>query len=178
MGSVMSADLPSDKNGPQDEGATASKARVCVVGCGRSYRRDDQAGLLIAADISRHAVNDGITVLATEAPGTDLIAYCESADLLVVIDAADAGSEVSPGTWTRIAYPSERDRLHARTRTNTHTLGVCEALELAETLGILPDETWVCAVAGAAFGFGPQPSPDVEAAVPRIAEAIRPYLAR
>ena len=95
--------------------AGPSLPRVCVVGCGRSYRRDDQAGILIAADISRHVAGTGIIVLATEAPGTDLLAYCEGADLLVVIDAAEAGSDISPGKWMRIDYPAETDGVLAST---------------------------------------------------------------
>ncbi len=162
----------SEKNIRKAAAPETARPRVCVVGCGRSYRRDDQAGILIAADITRHVVERGITVLATEAPGTDLLAYCEGAELLVVIDAAEAGSDISPGTWMRMDYPADRHRLHARIRTNTHTLGVPEALELAENLGILPDKTWVYAVAGASFGYGPEPSRDVEEAVPRIAAAI------
>lgn len=166
------SDEPQGANKCSQTAGHRAGPRVCVVGCGRSYRQDDQAGLLVAADISRRVSGRGITVLATESPGADLITYCEGTDLLIVIDAAQAGADVAPGTWTRIDYPRQRERLTSRIRTTTHALSVPEALELAENLDILPNDTWVFAVAGSAFGYGPVPSPDIEEAIPRLAAAV------
>jgi hydrogenase maturation protease len=152
---------------------------IRIVGCGRSLRRDDQVGLVIAEALREHAARlsekgPRVSVEMTEAPGAELF-ITEGADrdgLLTIIDAAQATEGVTPGTCTRIDYHAQPDRIGEKCRTNTHTLSVDAALETAAALGLLPKTVWVYAVAGEDFGYGPDLSPDLASRVPQVAGRI------
>ncbi|UCF33508.1 MAG: hydrogenase maturation protease [Phycisphaerales bacterium] len=145
---------------------------IRIIGCGRALRRDDQVGLVIAKALREHAARlnekgTRISVETTEAPGAELF-ISEDPDrhsLLIIIDAAHATQDVAPGTCTRIDYHAQPQRVGAKCRTNTHTLGVDAALETAAVLGLLPKTVWVYAVAGEKFGYSDELSPAVRASV-------------
>ena len=146
--------------------------RVCVFGCGRWLRRDDQTGLLVAREIGRQAPA-GVVALTSESPAADLPANLDDADLLIVVDAAGAGDDFPAGTWRRIDYRREPGRIGERGRAvDVHQLSVDTALQLAEQLGILPPEVWVYAIAAGDCGYGEAMTPAVEAAVSELARRI------
>jgi len=124
-----------------------------VIGCGRRFRSDDQAGLLVARAVA--AMNlPGTQVETTEAPCADLFDALCADDLLRVVDAAQAGQGFRPGTVMRIDYRESPDALGTRCRTNTHTFSVDAALELGSELGLLPSDVWIYAVGAEDFDCG------------------------
>ena len=160
--------------------APATAMPVCVIGCGRSHRRDDQIGLRVAealeSDPPPHT-----TLRTSQAPGVDLIADLEGVDLLVVVDTAQATQEFPVGEATRIDYlgssasagPPRLTPPRAAQSDPSHMLGVNYALKLGRDLKILPQTVWIYTVAGQDFDYGEGVSPGVEAAVRSVAERIR-----
>jgi len=153
---------------------------VCVIGCGRSHRRDDQIGPRVTETLQSNPPPH-TTLRTSQAPGVELIADLEGVDLLVVVDAARATQEFPVGNATRIDYlgPSTSGgspRLtppQAGQSDPSHMLGVNYALKLGRDLKILPQNVWIYTVAGQDFDYGEGVSPGVEAAVQSVAERIR-----
>jgi hydrogenase maturation protease len=160
--------------------ASAATMPVCVIGCGRSHRGDDQIGLRVAEVLEGNPPAH-TTLRTSQAPGVDLIADLEGVDLLVVVDAAQATEEFPVGEATRIDYLSppassgspQLTPPRAAQSDPSHMLGVNYALKLGRDLKILPQNVWIYTVAGQDFGYGARVSAEVEAAVQSVAKRIR-----
>jgi len=140
-----------------------------VIGVGNAWRRDDAAGLEAARRL-RGTLGQGAEVLEREGEPAGLIDTWEDADALWLIDAVSSGSP--PGTTCRIDVSAEE--LPAELfRASTHHLGLAEAVELARALGRLPQRVVFYGIEGASFDVGQGLSPEVEAAVAEVAEAVR-----
>jgi hydrogenase maturation protease len=152
---------------------------VCVIGCGRRHRRDDQIGLRVAEALESNPPPH-TTLRTSQAPGVDLIADLEGVDLLVVVDAAQATQEFPVGEATRIDYlgssasagPPRLTPPRTAQSDPSHMLEVNNALKLGRDLKILPQAVWIYTVAGQDFDYGEEVSPGVEAAVRSVAEQI------
>ncbi|WP_155056018.1 hydrogenase maturation protease [Streptomyces blattellae] len=156
-----------------------SRGRIAVIGVGNEFRRDDGVGWAVIARLREQAAERPLppgTELATcdGDPGR-LIGLWEGARLAVVVDAAHA----HPGTPGRV----HRLELDAGLpdqppTTSSHGLGLGEAVELARTLGLLPDHLVVYAVEGAESSLGAGLSPAVAATVEPLVEAVEDEIAR
>lgn len=149
-------------------------ARVLIIGCGRSHRRDDQLGLLVAERLSA-TLSSRARVLQTESPGADLLTELAGVELLIVIDAARG---LPPGSWRRFErFPgADGSRLEFAGWDghpgSCHALGVADALVLGDRLGLLPREVWIYAVAGSDFGYGAEISASARPLIGDVAAAI------
>lgn len=173
---------------------------ILIVGCGRSLRRDDQLGLLVAAKLAQHPPI-GAKIRQTEAPGADLLDIDAGVELLIIVDAfrarrpedigrclrmvycgegpagdesnapADIDDGVSPDAAPRFAQLLARDGADQR-HAPGHTLGVAAALELCAALGALPPNVWIYAVGGAAFDYGESMTPAVAAAANELGRKV------
>jgi len=164
---------------------SASGNCVCVVGCGRWLRCDDQAGLLAAQAIER-AAPPRTRVVLTEAPAADVVNVLDGIDLLLLIDAARSDLGHPPGTlWeSRLIRGAEtpehevavaggeRGRLRHRGAGNAHTLSVDTALSLAAELGVMPPQTWIYAIVVEDCGYGESVSAPVRRAIEALAREI------
>lgn len=149
-----------------------TSAQVCIVGCGRWLRGDDQAGLLVAQALAG-AELPLVRVILTESPCGDLPAESDGVRLLIVVDAAKPAPGVSPGTWTRIDYRRRPERIEPRQPAgDAHQLSVDAALGLAEQLGTLPPAVWVYAVALGHCDYGTELTPAVQGAVQELTQRI------
>lgn len=161
---------------PADDAPRTTPPRAAVavriVGCGRSLRSDDQAGLIVAEALAFDPPTDCV-VEATESPLADLPTSSSDADLLIVIDACLATPQLPAGRWRRIEYHGDDGLLRARRRCDTHTISVDAALELASQLGTVPPECWIYALSGTTFEYGEALSPPVAAAINPLAARIR-----
>jgi hydrogenase maturation protease len=138
---------------------------VCV---GNRWRSDDAAGLDVAARL-RGTLPDGVELAEREGEPTALLDAWEGADAVWIVDAVSSGAP--PGTVHRLDASVEA--LPADVfRTSTHHVGLAEAIELARVLGRLPEVTVVYGVEAASFAVGERLSPEVAAAVDRIAAAV------
>jgi hydrogenase maturation protease len=140
-----------------------------VIGVGNVYRRDDAAGLAVARALQGTLPN-GVDILEREGEPTSLIDAWESAKSVWLVDAVSSGAE--PGTIHRVDAGVEP--LPAGfARSSTHHFGLPEAIELARALDRVPERLVVYGIEGASFDTGDALSPEVEAAVERVAGAIR-----
>ena len=139
-----------------------------VIGIGNAYRGDDRVGLAVAARVRGRAPED-VAVLALEQEPTRLLDAWEGAQLAVVVDAVASGA--APGTLHR--FDALEERLPAGVfRSSTHAFGVGDAVELARVLGRLPGRVVVYGIEGGSFASGEELTPDVAAAVDRVADSI------
>jgi hydrogenase maturation protease len=110
------------------------------------------------SEIEFHAVQGGQGML-------DLL---DGRGTLLLVDAL--ASRVAPGTIQRLDWP---DRcLEALRAGTTHHIRPIETLELAATLGVLPERIVIWAIAGECFDPQSGLSPAVAAAVPELVQRI------
>lgn len=137
-----------------------------------------------------------VRLMTSESPGADLLAELDGVELLIILDAAPASPAMPLGTWRRLgwrgaqpivrsAFQGDRSQhrrgagrprivdSHRPRAASPHALGVNEALRLGETLGLLPGEVWIYAIAGIDFGHGEALSDGVESAIAEVAQAVR-----
>ena len=138
---------------------------VVVVGIGNRWRRDDAVGLEVAARLRAH----GFDARDTEGETVELMDLWSEARAAIVIDAAHSGA--APGLVHRLEA-ADGPIPAGLSATSTHTLGIAEAVELARTLGRLPERVVVFAIEGADFTAGEGLTPAVAAAVDEVVDAV------
>lgn len=134
---------------------------IFVVGCGRSHRRDDQIGLLIADRLIADPP-PCTTVLKSEDPAADLLTEVAGAHLVIIVDANRSRERSPPGSCRRFVIFGESGRglddlfkLHGdRFASSSHLLSVSDALAMARELRLLALELWIYAVSAENFGYG------------------------
>lgn len=132
-----------------------------VIGVGNLDRGDDAVGRLVASAL-RVTVPEGVIVVESDGDPAAIMDAWAGAGLAVVIDAMVSGAP--PGTVRR--FDATDDPLPAAVDlASTHGLGAAEAVELARSLGRLPDRLLVYGVEGISFHPGAPMSGPVAAAV-------------
>lgn len=135
-----------------------------VIGVGNAWRHDDGAGPAVA-----ERLRGRMPVLVLPGEGTELIEAWRHLDRVIVIDAMRSGAPV--GTIRR--FDAARGPLPADVFSGlSHRFGLAEAVEMARLLDRLPSEIAVFGIEAADFTPGAGLSPDVEAAVLRLASEI------
>lgn len=156
-----------------------SNAKVRIVGCGCSHRRDDQVGLRVAQALVDNG-DANIAVDVCEAPGADLLTELTDVELLIIVDAARANGAIQPGEWRRLVIRDDGAdacltplvEMFGNPPESSHLLGVRDALCLGDELKLLPENVWVYAIAAVDFGYGDQLSKAVDDAVAEAATRI------
>jgi hydrogenase maturation protease len=138
-----------------------------VLGIGNEWRSDDAAGLVLA----RRLRADGMRTLELEGEPTALLDAWEGERHVVLVDAVSSGA--APGTIHR--FDAGAGPLPARVfSASTHHLSVADAVELARSLGRLPERLEVVGIEGGRFEPGRGLSAEVSRAVDELASALRP----
>jgi hydrogenase maturation protease len=134
-----------------------------VIGLGNEWRSDDGVGIEVARRLGGRMLGGEPIELAEALAGGPEVA---------VVDAVSSGAPAG----TVHTFDATDEPLPSRLfgTSSTHTLGLAEALELARSLGRLPDRVIVYGIEGASFDFGKGLSPEVE----RAAEVLVEELAR
>jgi hydrogenase maturation protease len=89
---------------------------------------------------------------------------------VVIVDAMTSGAPV--GTVRR--FDAAADRLSGGTfYYSSHLFSLAEAVEMARQLNRLPESLIVYGIEGHSYSFGAPLSPEVEAALPALEEAVR-----
>lgn len=151
----------------------ASGARsVRVVGVGNPSRGDDGVGPAVAAAVASRA-HPAIDVRVSHSDPSRLMERWGSADTVVLIDAMV--DRAGPGTVKIVdagagPLPAEFESI------SSHGMGIPATVELARSLGRLPERLIVVGVVGKDFeGVGL--SPQVEDAIADAAEAVMEVVA-
>ena len=137
--------------------------RRIVIGVGNPTRGDDAAGLEVARRVRRVEAHQ-------EANGSyELMEVWEGADEVIVVDAAKSGAP--PGTVHR--FDAHDEPLPGGIlATSTHSVGVTETIEMARSLGRLPDRVVVYGIEVSALTPGTGLSAVVEKAVNELVMEI------
>lgn len=142
-------------------------AALKIVGVGNRFRSDDGAGPSV---IDRLAARMPAGVLATSTGElTELLSWLADTNEVVIIDAVDAARPA--GTVIRLDPINETLNEHGL-RSNSHALGVVEAIEMARTLGKLPQRLSIIGIVGQHFGHGECLSRAVREAAARVADEL------
>jgi len=136
-----------------------------VAGFG-SPHGDDQAGWQAIAILERRPGLPGRFVKITE--GTQLIDELLGCRRLIVVDASRGGPLI--GAITRFAWPDPGIiRYHNH---SSHSVGLCNALELAERLGRLPPNVEVFGIEIRSYRPLDEISAEVAQSVAEVAEIV------
>ena len=137
--------------------------RRIVIGVGNPSRGDDGAGL----EVARRVRSRG----SYQVPGGsyELMDVWEGADDVIVVDAARSGSEA--GTVHRFDV-SDQPLPGGVLGTSTHSIGVADVIEMARSLGRLPERLVVYGIEAFDVSLGGQLTPGVREAVDRVVEEI------
>ena len=142
-------------------------SRTVVAGLGNPWRGDDGVGLAVAERL-RGRLPSGVEVVSiVDEPTRLLDAF--AAETVIVVDAV-AAPEPVPGTVHRIDALEET--LPERFGSSTHHFGLADTVELARSLGRLPQSLVVYGIEGAAFDAGDRLDPRVDRAAGEVATRI------
>lgn len=132
-----------------------------VIGIGNPDRGDDAAGVLVAREV------EGARALEW-ADCSLLMELWDSHDDVVIVDAMSSG--LPPGTVQR--FDARDEPLPVRAFASSHAFGVAETIELARSLGKLPERLTVYGIEVSSMEVGAHPSEAIESAVTRVALEI------
>jgi hydrogenase maturation protease len=156
-------------------GRAQGDPRIMVVGIGNRDRGDDGAG---PAALDR---------LAERAPAGVTLALCRDDLLALVDDWADIDGLICVDAAAPMGAPGRIHRLDLATDTlphelsvpaSSHAFGLPDAIALARALGTAPARIVVFAVEGQAFDGGAGLSPEVDRAIPELADRVLAEIAR
>ena len=136
--------------------------RRLVIGVGNPFRCDDAAGLAVANRLRR------VPAHQSTLGGFELMDLWEDANEVVIVDAMHSGA--SPGTVA--TYDAVEESLPTGLFASSHAIGVVETIELARSLGRLPQRLVVYGIEADRLENGTDLSPAVSAAVARVVEEI------
>ncbi len=144
---------------------------VRVVGVGNPSRGDDGVGPAVAAEVAAR-LDPAIDVVVSTADPSRLIERWGSAGTVVLIDAMV--DDVAPGTV--MVFDASVDPLPADLESiSSHGMGIPATVELARSLGRLPEHLVVVGVAGQDFegtGLTSEVAGAVEDAVRAVMEVV------
>ena len=132
-----------------------------VIGIGNPDRGDDAAGVQVA-----RKVHGGRVIVWADC--SVLMDLWDAHDDVIIVDAMNSG--LPPGTIQR--FDAGDKPLPARAFPSTHAFGVAETVELARSLGKLPDHLIVFGIEVADVELGMHLSDEVADAVDRVAHEI------
>lgn len=147
--------------------------KILVLALGNPLRSDDGAGALVLEGLRTEDTSSEVELLDGGTFGLETILEFRNRELVVILDAVDFGA--APGKWARF----ELDALLSGSTSecgNLHSLGLTDALRLAEALGLLPPRVVLYGVQPESLEYGHQISPGVRRAVPEILCALRQEL--
>jgi len=142
---------------------------VVVIGLGNDYRSDDAAGLLIARRIKKISP-DTVRVVEGVSDTAALFDAWKGAEKVIIVDAAASG--MNPGRIYRFNALIENIPEDFFCSYSTHDFSITDSVELASTLGELPDEIIIFGIEGERFMHGSTLSPEVEKAIPDLTKRI------
>ena len=140
-----------------------------IVGLGNPLRGDDGIGIHVIQILMAETLPEGVQVVEGGTQGLGLVSLMEGRRRVILVDAANVG--LSPGKFVRFT-PQEARLLGGDSHISIHNAGLRDALLLAETLELLPDEIVIYGMQPANLDWDDGLSPQVEAAMPELVSAI------
>ena len=141
----MSGDLDSAKKGP------------LVIGIGNPWRGDDGIGHAV---VDALAGTPGLTTAKSHGEPAELMDLWQGHNPVILVDAIVTGA--APGALHRL---DAREPLPRGARYSSHGIGLAEAVELARSLGELPETLIVHGIEPAGLADGAGLSPEIRDAI-------------
>jgi hydrogenase maturation protease len=143
----------------------ADRAAKLVVGIGNILQRDDGVGVRVLEVLASLPMPDEVELYEAGTAAIELASVIEGRELLVVLDAIDAGQQ--PGAVFR--FEPDQLRPLIRSAVSLHDVHFLDALDEARLLGRAPKRVVVFAVQVADVSVGIGLTPSVEAVVLPVA---------
>jgi len=144
-----------------------------VIGIGSADRGDDAVGIAVVDALARRDLAGVDLVVGDGDPGW-LIDVLEGRSCAVVVDAMRTGDH-PPGTV--VVLDASASGLPEPVRlASSHAMGAAASLELARTLGRLPERVVVVGVEAESMGLGDAMTAGVVGAVGRAVDAVMEVL--
>jgi hydrogenase maturation protease len=149
-----------------------------VIGVGNEYRRDDGIGPALVAALEERWL-PGVRLIVSDGEPARLIDDWAGVPLAIVVDAVLCEPS-TPGEIYRTDVPLHDEAGHHHDpgldnhphSAGSHSLGIPDAVRLAQAVDRLPQQLVVYAVEAADVSFGTELSPVVAAALPRLVDAV------
>lgn len=148
------------------------RADILILALGNPLRGDDGAGPAILEELrKKNGLPKTVALLDGGIGGLETILLIQDYRHVILIDAAELGR--TPGEWARIKYKDDSVEFRkAIQHESMHKAGLAEALELADTLNILPANIILYAIQPAEIGWSTGISQQVEMAISEICSDI------
>lgn len=151
-----------------DDGRSAGKGPL-VIGIGNPWRGDDGIGHAVVEALQG---TSGLTTATCSGEPAELMELWQGHDPVILVDAIVTGA--APGTLHRL---DAREPLPRGASYSSHGIGLAEAVELARSLGDLPETLIVHGIEPARLEDGAGLSPEVRDTLARVITRITDNLA-
>lgn len=162
----------------RDTGCRDAHPVVLVLGLGNPLRGDDGVGPRVIEELQDRGLPEAVETLDGGTGGLDLLHVMEGWDRIVIIDAAEFGGakqfapgQPVPGQFVRFT-PDQVHLVQAAEQFSLHHAGLAEVLALARALDHPLPPIVVFGVQPGDTGWGQGLSPEVEARLPALIDAI------
>jgi hydrogenase maturation protease len=141
---------------------------IDIIGIGNEYRNDDGVGLFVARKLKEIRLRD-VSICELSGEGVELMEAMENRSTVFLVDAVYSGAP--HGTTYRIDAASQK--IPSRFfHYSTHSFSVAESIELARTIGRLPNQCILFGIEGKDFGAGMALTETVLEAAEEVVAAI------
>lgn len=144
-----------------------AKKKTVVIGIGNLILRDEGLGVHVVRQLEHRELPPGVELVDGGTAAMDLLPVIHEAERIVFIDALRAGGE--PGTIYRITPEDLSGETHRPL--SLHQVGLLEVLGMARQLGG-HGEVAIIGVEPKEISWGMELSPEVEATVPKVIDAV------
>jgi hydrogenase maturation protease len=152
-----------------NNGEKHSPPATLVIGLGNPLRGDDGVGVRVAQILAEQTLPPGVEVVDGGTQGLGLVNLMEGWQRVILVDAAEVGK--GPGQFVRFLL-DEAQLLGDDQHVSVHAAGLRDALLLAQALKMLPGEIIIFGVQPANLKWDSALSPQVEATLPDLTEAV------
>jgi hydrogenase maturation protease len=142
---------------------------ILILGLGNPLQGDDGVGCRVIQELEGRTLPDNVEVMDGGTPGVGLVNLLQGRQRVIIVDAAEMGQ--APGHVVSFR-PQDVKLTGSAQRFSLHRSGVADALALAHELNLTLPEIVVFGVQPAQVDWSQSLSPQVQAAVPRVIEAI------
>jgi hydrogenase maturation protease len=144
-----------------------TEKKTVIIGIGNLILRDEGVGVHVIRQLENRELPPGVELVDGGTAGMDLLPLIHGAERILLIDALRAGGE--PGTIYRVT-PEDLSRETPRPL-SLHQVGLLEVLGMAKQLGAHREVT-IIGVEPKEISWGMELSPEVEATVPKVIDAV------
>ena len=144
-----------------------AKKKTVIIGIGNLILKDEGLGVHVVRELEDRELPPGVELIDGGTATMELLPVIHEAERIIVIDAMKAGGE--PGTIYRV---SPEDLVCETQRPlSLHQVGLLEVLGMAKQLGDHV-EVAIIGVEPKEISYGMELSPEVEATVPKVINAV------